>query len=145
MWILQSSREIVQVHNLYVDFMENWVCFRYCLLSSVCCCGQCDSIFEMMNSGVTLPSFHILSPPLIIYLLIYLRFYLFIHERDRERERQRQRQREKQLPTGSLIWDSIPGLRNHDLNQRQMLSHWATQVPVLFNFLSTDYLFCKIE
>ena len=31
-----------------------------------------------------------------------------------ERERQRHRQREKQAPcTGSLTWDSIPGLEDH--------------------------------
>ena len=29
------------------------------------------------------------------------------------------------LPTGSLIWDLIPGPRDHDLSRRQMLNHWA--------------------
>ena len=38
----------------------------------------------------------------------------------RERERQRHRQREKQTPcTGSLTWDSIPGLQDRVLGQRQ--------------------------
>ena len=26
------------------------------------------------------------------------------------------------------MWDSIPGLQDHDLSQRQTLNHWATQV-----------------
>ena len=27
------------------------------------------------------------------------------------------------------MWDSIPGLRGHNLSQRQMLNHWAIQAP----------------
>ena len=38
-------------------------------------------------------------------------------------ERQRHRQRESRLPAGSLMQDSIPGPRDHDLSQRQMLNH----------------------
>ena len=46
----------------------------------------------------------------------------------RERERQRHRQREKQAPcTGSPTWDSIPGLQDHALGQRQALNCCATQ------------------
>ena len=46
----------------------------------------------------------------------------------RERERQRHRQREKQAPcTGSPMWDSIPGLQDHALGQRQALNRCATQ------------------
>ena len=30
------------------------------------------------------------------------------------------------LPVGNLMQDSIPGPRDHDLGQRQMLNHWAT-------------------
>ena len=47
-----------------------------------------------------------------------LRFYSFIHERHRERVRDIGRSR---LPAGSPTWDSIPGPRDHDLNQRQTL------------------------
>ena len=32
------------------------------------------------------------------------------------------------LPAGSLMRDSIPGPWDHDLSQRQMLNHGATQV-----------------
>ena len=43
------------------------------------------------------------------FFLIFI--FLFIYDRHREREAQRHRQREKQAPcTGSLMWDSIPGL-----------------------------------
>ena len=49
-------------------------------------------------------------------------------ERERERERQRHRQREKQAPcTGSPTWDSIPGLQDRALGQRQALNRCATQ------------------
>ena len=59
--------------------------------------------------------------------LLFLRFYLFIHERHTEREgRDRGRGRSK-FHVGSPMWDSIPGLRDHALNQWQMLNHWATQ------------------
>ena len=45
-----------------------------------------------------------------------------------ERERQRHRQREKQAPcTRSPTWDSIPGLQDRALGQRQALNHCATQ------------------
>ena len=50
-----------------------------------------------------------------------LRFYLFIHERHRERSRDPGRGRSR-LPTGSPMWDSIPGPQNHDLSPRQMLN-----------------------
>ena len=47
---------------------------------------------------------------------------------DTERERERHRQREKQAPcTGSPMWDSIPGLQDHALGQRQAPDRCATQ------------------
>ena len=57
-------------------------------------------------------------------------FNLFIYDsyRERERERQRHRQREKQAPcTGSPTWDSIPGLQDHALGQRQAPNRCTTQ------------------
>ena len=57
-------------------------------------------------------------------------FYLFliVTQRERERERQRYRQREKQAPCpGSPTWDSIPGLQDRALGQRQALNRCATQ------------------
>ena len=39
---------------------------------------------------------------------------------DTERERGRERIR---LHTGCLMWDSIPGLQDHALGQRQVLNH----------------------
>ena len=56
-------------------------------------------------------------------------------ERERERERQRHRQREKQTPcTGSLTWDSILGLQDHALGQRQAPNCCATQGYLCSNF-----------
>ena len=53
----------------------------------------------------------------------------------RERESQRHRQREKQAPcTGSPTWDSIPGLQDRALGQRQALNRCATQGSPLLIF-----------
>ena len=52
--------------------------------------------------------------------------YLFMRDTDIGRGRSR-------LPMGSSMWDSIPGLWDHDLSQRQTLNHWATQVPQKIN------------
>ena len=72
-------------------------------------------------------------------LLFFLIFYLFmiVREREREREGQRHRQREKQAPcTGSPTWDSIPGLQDGTLGQRQALNRQATQgSPSVFLFV----------
>ena len=55
--------------------------------------------------------------------------------RDTESVRQRHRQREKQVScAGSLMQNSIPGPWDHDPSQRQMLNHWATQVPLAKTF-----------
>ncbi|CAD7691509.1 unnamed protein product [Nyctereutes procyonoides] len=55
---------------------------------------------------------------------------------ERERERQRHRQREKQAPcTGSPTWDSIPGLQDRALGQRQAPNRCATQGSPFFKFL----------
>ena len=73
------------------------------------------------------------------FLFFFLRFYLFIHERHPERGRDIGRGRSR-LPTGSPMRDSIPGPQDHDLSQRQMLNHWATQVPQSFPFPWPVYL-----
>ena len=54
--------------------------------------------------------------------------YLFMRDTQRGRDIGRGRSR---LPSGSLMWDWIPGPRDHDLSQRQMLNHWATQMPCI--------------
>ena len=54
---------------------------------------------------------------------------MIVTQRKREREREAEtRQREKQPPcTGSPTWDSIPGLQDRALGQRQALNCCATQ------------------
>ena len=47
--------------------------------------------------------------------------------RDPERDRGGERSR---LHARNPMRDSIPGLRDHALSQRQMLNHWATQVSL---------------
>ena len=64
-------------------------------------------------------------PPAFFF---FFNFYLFMIVTQRQRERQRHRQREKQAPcTGSPTWDSIPGLQDRALGQRQALKRCATQ------------------
>ena len=62
----------------------------------------------------------------------------------REKERQRHRQREKQAPcTGSPMWDSIPGLQDRALGQRQAPNQYATQGSLKWKILllsSTDHI-----
>ena len=60
---------------------------------------------------------------LFVLFCFLILFYLFIHER--HTERQRHRQREMQAPSG----EHDAGLA-HNLSQRQMLNHWATQMPI---------------
>ena len=55
--------------------------------------------------------------------------------RDTQRERGRDTGRGRsRLPAGSPTGDSIPGLQDHDLSQRQMLNYRATQVPQVCQF-----------
>ena len=60
---------------------------------------------------------------------------------ERERERQRHRQREKQAPcTGSPTWDSIPGLQDRALGQRQALNRCATQGSPKLETLKSTFI-----
>ena len=54
-------------------------------------------------------------------ILFFLRLYLFIHERHREGDRDTGRGRSR-LPTGSPMWDLIPGPQDPDLSRRQALN-----------------------
>ena len=62
---------------------------------------------------------------LFVCLFVYLfKNILFIYSRERERERERGRDKGRgrsRLPMGSPMWDSIPGLQDHNLSGRQML------------------------
>ena len=46
---------------------------------------------------------------------------LFIYSQEKQRERERGRGRSR-LHAGSLMWDSIPGLQDHAVGQRQALN-----------------------
>ena len=64
------------------------------------------------------------------FVCFFFNFYLFmiVTQRERERERQRHRQREKQAPCiRSPTWDSIPGLQDRALGQRQAPNRCGTQ------------------
>ena len=66
---------------------------------------------------------------LLIYLFIHPSIHPSIHERHRER------QREKQAPCREPDEGLDPRTPDHTLSQRQMLNHWATQVPLYLNIL----------
>ena len=65
------------------------------------------------------------------HIFLFILFYLFIHERHTEREAESEAEGE----AGSLreaqcrTWFQDP-VTMQDLSQRQMLNHWATQVPL---------------
>ena len=87
---------------------------------------------------------------MLLFYFIFLFFFIYDshreRERERERERQRHRQREKQAPcTGSRTWDSILGLQDRALGQRQALNRCATQGSQILNFLKKIYLREKLR
>ena len=55
--------------------------------------------------------------------------YLFMRDTDWGRGRGK-------LPVGSPMWDSISGPWDHNLSRRQRLNHWATQLPLVWSFVS---------
>ena len=68
----------------------------------------------------------------LVISVVFFKKILFIHERHRKRGRDIGRGRSR-LPVGSLMWVGLHprtlGPWHHTLSQRQMLNHWATQVP----------------
>ena len=70
--------------------------------------------------------------PIGFLLLLFLKIYLFVHERYTEAETQAEGEAGSQW--GARWQDWIPGPQDHNLSQRQMLNHWATQVPLLVSF-----------
>ena len=74
--------------------------------------------------------------PPVFFFNIFFNFYLFMIVTQRERERQKHRQREKQAPcTGSPTWDSIPGLQDRALGQKQVPNRCSTQGSQDFIYL----------
>jgi len=91
-----------------------------CTLSWIYSCINWETGWSVLT-----PSYLELKQGHCYVWFFFLRFYLFIWERMRDREHEREEgQREKQTPrwAGSLMWDSIPGLRNHDLSRGQLLN-----------------------
>ena len=67
---------------------------------------------------------------------------MIVTQRERERERQRHRQSEKQAPcTGSPTWNSILGLQDRALGQRQAPNRCATQGSQNLIFLKEDFIY----
>ena len=67
------------------------------------------------------PSFHLRSlvPLFPLNFYFFKKILLFIHERQKGRDTGRGRSR---LHAGNPTWDSIPGLQDHALGQRQALN-----------------------
>ena len=73
----------------------------------------------------------LLSQTHFFFFKFFFNFHLFMIVTERERERQRH----KQAPcTGSPMWDSIPGLQDRALGQRQAPNRCATQGSLLAIF-----------
>ena len=68
--------------------------------------------------------------------------YLFMRETKRERGRDTGRGRSR-LPAGSPMQKLILGLWDHNLSQRQMINHWATQMP-LFAWIFKDSFYFNL-
>ena len=75
-----------------------------------------------------LTSYHFFSNFIAVCFLKILFIYSWETYTERGRDIGRERSR---LHAGSLMWDSIPGLQDHILSQRQTISHWATQASLI--------------
>ena len=85
---------------------------------------------QMLNHWATQASHDFIF--FLFFLKIYLFIYLFMRERERGRDTGRGRSR---LHAKSSMQDSIQGLQDLALGQRQALNRWATQgCPDLANF-----------
>ena len=94
-----------------------------------------DRILQWNNVSLEISFYFKLQ---VQFLFFFFNFYLFMIVT--EREAQRHRQREKQAPytihTYHLMWDSIPGLQDRALGQRQAPNRCATQgSPEFFNMI----------
>ena len=114
-WKIQKN-EYIQPHthtncsvtNQSRDLVNKYLALLQCLL-------------EYIKQGPNIGNF-------ILFFFNFLFIYDSHRERERERERGRDRQREKQAPcTGTPTWDSIPGLQDRALGQRQAPNCCATQ------------------
>ena len=63
-----------------------------------------------------------------------------MRERERKRGRDTGRGRSR-LPARSPMWDSIPGLQDHALGQRQALNCCATQGSQVHTFLKNIFIY----
>ena len=98
-----------------------WVCAPR---TEPCPRGQGEEPPRGPRASCITPSWELLCRIFFFFLILFI----YDSHTQRERERQRHRQREKQAPcTGSPTWDSIPGLQNRALGQRQALNCCATQ------------------
>lgn len=72
------------------------------------------------------------------------RFLKFIYSWETHRGRDTGRGRSR-LHAGSPMWDSIPGLQDRTLSQRQTLNHWATQASQFLCHFYCGIFFLEID
>ena len=143
------------------SFFHLWTVMTHCSLCFLLCHFLFMALLSSISAFQILPilQFQPYIPPsssswwwfppapsnscLYVSFFLFLRFYLCIHERHTERGRDRNRGKGR-LPAGTLMWDSIPGLWDHGLSQRQMLNHWATQAPLVCIFLTLLIRHCLL-
>ena len=79
---------------------------------------------------------HIIQALISALPSFFIRFYLFTRHAERERGRHTSQGRSR-LHAGSPIWDSIQGLQDRSLDQRQMPNRWATRASLPYLLLFT--------
>ena len=92
-------------------------------------------VLEGVGQGTTIWLLYVFLKRFCLFIYFLKDFIHLLWETQRGRDTGRGRSR---LPAGSPMWDSIPGLQDHDLSGRQMLNHWATQAP-LFIYLFREH------
>ena len=121
----KNLRRIIMSHK-FASTMINYIYFVFIVVERTVKVEDLRSFAKNYGFKFTFMAVLWVGRPKIISYFTFKkkRFYLFIHGRQRERERESRdtgRGRSR-LYAESLMWDSILGLRDHALSQRQMLS-----------------------
>ena len=65
-----------------------------------------------------------------VVVVFFSKDFINLFMKDRKSVRDTGRGRRSRLHARTLMWDSIPGIQDHVLSQRQMYNHWATRASL---------------